>query len=373
MQDNPIQLNSISDAKVLLRVAYDVADLNSTFRIINSFNTIEKLLKNNNTVIIITHWGRPKAREQSHSINRMIPTIARLMYEHLGVSKDIICFSNQFESSLQEINEIIETNRNLIHILENVRFDTRETSSDENQKVSMAVDYSRLADYFVDEAFALSHRKHATNYCIKDHLQYAYGLSYGEETRQLTSIAKSPQTPLVVISGGAKLETKIPVLNKLAYRADSILVGGKICFTLLKARGDEVPGGYVDERLLDQAETLINSFGDKLILPVDFVFSDKDSEGRVYPYDIGPNTVNMFRQSIMNARSLFWNGPLGYYEQGYVDGTIAIAQEIRRNQNCYSVVGGGDIISSLPQELLTSFDFVSAGGGATLAYLAQRS
>jgi phosphoglycerate kinase len=237
--------------------------------------------------------------------------------------------------------------------------------------MEMAKEYSELGDYFVDESFPIYHRKHATNAYIKKCMPYAVGIAYQTEIEELTAISKTPQEPLVVISGGAKLETKIPVLEKLAFKADHILIGGLICFTLLEAKGIHIEGAQIDQSLVPYAESLINTYDDKLVFPVDFVYGDEG--GSRHPYDIGPKSIELFGSYIKKARSLFWNGPLGFYENGYTHGTKAIAQQILDNQQCYSIIGGGDITSSLSKEMLDKFDFVSAGGGATLDFLAKTS
>lgn len=363
-------INAIKNSKVLVRVNYDLPNLQEDSRIDDSLSTIQTLLEENNKVILCTHWGRPDAKDiESHS-HLSTSRLDDLIEEKLAES---VLFVNQF-NSWQEAKEEIDNARENIIILENTRFDVDEKSKDPAVRLRLAQKYADLADYYVDEAFAVSHRQETTNTEIKLLLPHCHGLSFLTEVDHLSKLT-SPELPFVVVMGGAKLETKLDLLNKILPKAEKLIVGGMLCFTFIAAKKalgftnlPEIFESKVETDFLQTAQDLIQKFGDKIVTPMDFVYSP---DGK-YAYDIGPKTLELFSDSLVGAKTVFWNGPMGFYEQPpYDHGTLELGRIIVGLTNAFKVVGGGDTGSALPGYILDGVDFVSMGGGATLDYLSK--
>lgn len=366
----PTNINAIKNSKVLVRVNYDLSNLEDDERIDDSLATIQTLLEENNKVILCTHWGRPDPEDiESHS-HLSTSRLDDLLEEKLAES---VLFINQF-NSWQEANEEINNARENVILLENTRFDNDEKSKDPAVRLELAKKYAALADYYVDEAFAVSHRQEATNTEIKELLPSCHGLSFLNEINNLNKL-KNPQCPFVVVMGGAKLETKLDLLNKILPKTDKLIVGGMLCFTFIAAKKalgiSNLPKTFdstVELDFIDKAKELIQQYGDKIVTPIDFVYSP---DGK-YAYDIGPKTLELFAISLSDAKTIFWNGPMGFYEKlPYDHGTLELGRTIIGLTNAFKIVGGGDTGSALPRYILDGIDFVSMGGGATLEYLSK--
>jgi phosphoglycerate kinase len=366
----PTNINSIKNSKVLVRVNYDLPNLEENERINDSLATIQTLLEENNKVILCTHWGRPDARDiESHS-SLSTSRLDDIIEEKLAES---VLFVNQF-SSWEEAKEEIDNARENVIILENTRYSLEEKSKDPAVRLQLAQKYAALADYFVDEAFAVSHRQEATNTEIKQLLPTCHGLSFLNEINNLDKL-KTPAKPFAVVMGGAKLETKLDLLYKILPKVDKLLVGGMLCFTFVAAKKalgyldqPEIFESIVETDFIQTAKELIVKYGDKILTPVDFVYSPDGSQA----FDIGPKTLELFGSTLKNAKTVFWNGPMGFYEKPpYDHGTLELGRIIVGLTNAFKVVGGGDTGSALPSYILDGIDFVSMGGGATLEYLSK--
>jgi phosphoglycerate kinase len=363
-----LKLNSISDSTVLVRVNYDLPLPISTERIDDSLSTIETLFENNNKVVILTHWGRPKDNDPKLSTKKLVSYIE----ESLGRT---VIYINQFKS-FEDAKDIINDSKEKIFLLENTRYNPDEKSKDSKVRLELAKSYAYLGDVYVDEAFPVSHRDEATNCEIKTKLPFCYGLSYQNEIENLDKIKANPKHPFVAIMGGAKLETKLPLLNKILPKVDKILVGGLLAFTFLQAKknlGQNIPeifDSILENDFVSIAEEILRNHADKIVLPLDLAYGE--NEGKKYGYDIGLETINLFKSEIAKAQTIFWNGPMGFCEKKPFDkGTIEIATAIAANKTCFSAIGGGDTGSAVPTDIEAQFNFVSMGGGATLEYLAK--
>ena len=363
-----LKINSISDSTVLVRVNYDLPLPISSERIDDSLSTLETLYENNNKVVLLTHWGRAKDGDKKLSTKSLVPYLE----ESLGRT---VVYINQFKS-FEDAKEIIEDSPEKFFLLENTRYNPDEQSKDPKVRLDLAKSYAYLGDAFVDEAFPVSHRDEATNCEIKTKLPFCYGISYQNEIQNLDKIKSNPASPFVAIMGGAKLETKLSLLNKILPKVDKILVGGLLAFTFLQAQknlGQDIPAIFdsiVEADFVSIAEDIIKNHSDKLVLPVDFVYGE--SQGKKYGYDIGPKTIELFEKEITKAKTIFWNGPMGFCEKKPFDkGTLSIAKAITNNKSAFTAIGGGDTGSAVPHEIESQFDFVSMGGGATLDYLAR--
>ena len=267
-----------------------------------------------------------------------------------------------------------------IILLENVRFYKEETENDPN----FAKQLASLADIYVNDAFGVAHRKHASTYGVARLLPNAIGFLMENEINIITNAVKEPQKPFVAIFGGAKVKDKIKAITNILKSADVLLVGGAMAYSFLVAKGRTVGRSFVDidsvkvaSKILDEA----NKLGKKIILPVDHVaymygdvkektFITDSLNGDMVGGDIGPQTVKMFEEEISNAKQVIWNGPLGKYEdKKFQKGTFEIAKAIG-NSNAYSIVGGGDSVSAVKQaHCMRMINHVSTGGGATLKLL----
>jgi phosphoglycerate kinase len=364
-----VNLPQITNSTVLLRVNYDLPNLESTARIEDSILTIKLLLNQGNKVVICTHWGRPEGQDSSLSTNVFDEILEGLLREN-------VTFVNQYDSFVEAKAEIRDTKARLI-LLENTRFHPDEKSKELFKREKLALEYSTLAEYFVDDAFAVSHRQEATNHEIKRLLPSCYGLSYQKEIEALDKLRNSANQPFAVIMGGAKLETKLQLINKILPIVDKIILGGMLCFTFLEASKrlgkKDIPDIFeskIEIEFVETAKELLSQYPGKIILPTDFVIGEINN--LKLALDIGPKTQELFQKELATAKTIFWNGPMGYYEQKPFDqGTIELGQFLTTLTDCYKVIGGGDTDSALPEFILGNLDFVSMGGGATLDYLGR--
>ncbi len=433
-----LSLDKIHNSTVLVRVSFDIPSLSDIERITDAIPTIKQLLEQNNKLILCTKWGKIKEKVEVKEMPnhpKSISNLVSILDKELkkinlkneknkdnseGNSIAIICV-NQFAFDFGELSKNLETmyfsiNQKNIILLENTHFDLREKSKDGSQRMEIAQEYAKLADFFVDEAFASSHRTEATNTEIKTLLPHAFGLSYTNEVRNLEKL-KNPKKPFVVIMGGAKLETKLLLLERLLPIADRILVAGLLAFTFIRAAKlnqiensqnnikidqkkkkqkektarqkvenlnnlekldnyqtlPEIFDSKIEEDFVTTARELLKKYKEKIILPSDFVYDQVSRDGKNLKLacDIGDETIANFGAEIKKAQTLFWNGPMGFFEKPPFDAaTHQIAQIITQSQ-CFSVLGGGDTNAALGAEILAKFSFVSMAGGATLDFLSR--
>jgi phosphoglycerate kinase len=373
-----MEISSIANKTVLIRVGFDIPNLHSLDRIKFSFKTLFLLLLNNNKLILISKWGRPNGYNPDFSLSKIFEIFSRefnnYLLSNLSLENSVqreslldnlsINFLDQFQIGFGEIQTIInKLPQNNITILENIYFDKRECSFKKDERLEIATLYSGLADVFIDECFISSHREDATNTEIKQLLPHTLGLNYQLEIKNLNYFLNQPERPFILVLGGAKLATKLPLLESLLPKVDRVMLGGTICFPFLNVMGKIETDCSKEE--LDLAFSIIEKYNDKLVLATDFVPSLKDAK------DIGPNSLNRFKEHLSTAKSVFWNGPLGQYEQlEFAKGTLEIAEFIS-NLGVHAVLGGGDSVAAIPENILNKFTFVSSGGGATLEFLSK--
>lgn len=365
---DPIDLNSIKNSNVLVRVGFDIPNLDSITRIESAIGTIQKLLENGNKLLLITKWGNREEKDYKYlrTTRHLAPVIQKLLDKPV-IYFDQLSYLND-QASLKHDLELCKSN---VILLENTHFWENENSKIPHLRMEAALFYSKIATYFVDECFISSHRTEATNKELKSLLPWSYGLQYLSEISSLNKF-KNPKKPFFLIMGGAKLQTKLPLLHKLLPLADQVFVGGLLCFTLVEASNQlgytklDIKNSPVESNLIKEAKIIMEQYGDKIVLPVDFVWLENKA------MDLGSDTISLFKSKLETAKSLFWNGPLGYYEDpSFRKSTLEIAGYITTLQNCYKLLGGGDTDVAIPCEIANKFDFVSKGGGATLEYLSQ--
>ena len=375
-----MSLADLHGKKILLKCDFNIPNLKSVERIEAAMATILELYNQQNTLIIVTHWGRPEGQVMPEwSTQKMLPVLQTICEAH-GVNTEIK-WMNQWAKGFEYLqDQISRLPSKSIVLLENTRFCPDEEGGDFDKRKILAEQYASLAEVIVDEAFSLSHRHEVTNTDIKLILPSEFGLQFEKEKMMLSQVKNHPKKPLVYLLGGAKLETKLPLVLRVIDQVDALVVGGQLCFTFLVAARNlglapyqnvDIGSSLVEQSFLEKASALLEKYGDKIVLPIDFVYDTNDSGAR-YAADIGPETIRLFEEKLKSAATIFWNGPMGRLEKKPFDtGTCEIAQYLATlGESVFVCVGGGDTVAGLPQDTVDKFGFVSTGGGASLAFLA---
>lgn len=370
----------VAGKRVLMRVDFntplDKGQIVDDTRIRAALPTIEYLREQGAAVILVSHLGRPKGGPEDEGL-RMDP-VARRLGELLGVEVLKLDKTVGFE--------VEEGLKNLpaggVAILENSRFQKEEKKNDPG----FAQALSRLADVYVNDAFGTAHRNHATTAGVAAHLPAVAGFLLENELKQLSRLVEDPQHPFVTILGGVKVSDKIGVIDRFLDFADSILIGGAMCFSFLKARGLSVGASLAEEEAIGiaaQALEKASGASGELLLPVDLVVADSFSDQaqtRVVPVDqipdgwmgldVGPETIANYISRITEAKTIFWNGPMGVFEMApFENGTKAVAEAVAA-ASALTVTGGGDTVAALNHfGLAEKIDHVSTGGGAAMELL----
>lgn len=373
----------INGKKVLLRVDFNVpidddGNIKDATRIKMELPTIKYLLMHNASVIICSHLGRPEGEVNTKF--SLFPIARYLIKELVGrVYFCNDCIGNDAEQKAKDLKpgEVL--------LLENVRFHKEEEQNDP----VFASKLASLADVYINDAFGTAHRKHASTYGVAKLLPSAVGLLMGKEVTAIRGVIDNPERPLLAILGGAKVSDKLPLLNHFVEKCDTILIGGGMAFTFLKAKGVKVGKSLVDDEKLDEAKEILQKAqerGVKVILPVDYLCSSEfspnakgvkikgDIPDDLQALDIGKKTVKLFVKEIKSAGSIIWNGPLGVFEfKNFANGTKEVAKAVIKFKG-KAVVGGGDSIAAINKVGDTkSIYHVSSGGGASLKLMAGES
>jgi phosphoglycerate kinase len=365
--------------RVLTRVDFNVpledGRITDDTRITSAIPTIQALLDAGAAVLLVSHLGRPKGQPNpKYSLAPVAAHLSELLGQPVKLAEDVVGPSAQSVA------------RNLgpgqVAMLENVRFEPGEEKNDPDFAGKLAA----LADAYVNDAFGAAHRAHASTEGVAHLLPNAAGLLMASELDALGKVLASPERPVVVLLGGAKISDKIGVITRFMETADAILVGGGIANTMLAAAGNELGKSLVEADALDTASTLLKQASDEgktLVVPTDVVVApsiDRATEARVVTageigsddaaFDIGPATVAAFAELIAGAKTVVWNGPMGLFEVEPFDrGTRAVAEAVAAS-GAYSVVGGGDSVAALQQMgLADEISHISTGGGASLEFL----
>jgi phosphoglycerate kinase len=341
-------------------------------RIRESLPTFRALLGAGASIVVATHLGRPGGKVVEEL---RVAAVAQRLGELLGITVEVA--PGVVGDAVKLRAEALGPGQVLV--LENVRFEPGEERNDP----AFARQLADLATAYVNDAFGTAHRAHASTEGVAHLLPSAAGLLMQKEVEVLGRVLRNPDEPLVGIVGGAKISSKIGVMESLLPRVGHMLVGGAMACTLLKARGAEVGSSRVEEDQLDTAARLLRESGGKLVLPVDAVVAEafsEDAPRRTVPaaeipagwmmLDVGPGTVRAFGEVIAGAGTVVWNGPLGVYEMpAFRAGTEGVAREVAGSR-ALSVVGGGDLGAALSElGLEDAITHVSTGGGATLEFL----
>jgi phosphoglycerate kinase len=352
-------------------------------RIRASLPTLVKLAKAGAKVIVAAHLGRPKGKPNPEFT---LAPVAKRLGELLQPEGIKVHFASDVtgDSAQEAVQELDEGE---VLLLENVRFDPREESKDDAERVALAEELAGLADVFVSDGFGVVHRKQASVYDVARKLPHAAGDLVLAEVNVLKKLTENPQRPYVVVLGGAKVSDKLAVIENLLAKADKLLIGGGMVFTFLKAQGHEVGKSLLEGDQLDTVKGYLETAkakGVEIVLPTDIVVAPEfkaDAPATVVPadaipadqlgLDIGPESAKKFAAEIAGAKTVFWNGPMGVFEmEAFAAGTKAVAQALTEVDGL-SVVGGGDSAAAVRQLGFTDdqFGHISTGGGASLEYL----
>jgi phosphoglycerate kinase len=369
-------LGDIDGRRVLVRcdlnVPLDGKRITDDGRIRASVPQIEALLAAGARVVVAAHLGRPKGRpDPAYSLG---PVWGRL--EEL-LSLDV--------SFVEEPTG--DPGEAYVALLENMRFDPRETSTDDAERGELADILASHADAFVDDAFGAVHRKHASVYDVAQRLPHAAGDLVRREVEVLRRLTDSPEEPYVVVLGGSKVSDKLAVIESLLPTVDRLLVGGGMCFTFLAAQGHDVGKSLLEADQVEACRALLES--GKVVLPTDVVAADTVSAdattelvaaaaipAELIGLDIGPDSVSRFAEELEGARTVFWNGPMGVFElEPFAAGTRGVAEAVASLTDALTVVGGGDSAAAVRRLGIGEdrFSHISTGGGASLEYLEGKS
>ena len=379
----------VSGRHILVRSDFNVplddeGNITDSGRITASLPTIKALIEGGAKVILSAHLGRPKGEvNPKYSLAPVAEALSEALGQYVALAGDV-----SGEDAHERANGL---NDGDVLLLENVRFDPRETSKDEAERGAFADELVALAadnGAFVSDGFGVVHRAQASVYDVAKRLPAYAGKLVQKEVETLAAVAEKPEHPYVVVLGGAKVSDKLGVIEALAGKADKVIIGGGMCYTLLAAKGYNVQNSLLQEDQIDNCKELLERFGDKIVLPVDLVAATEfnaDAENKVVALDgipegwmsldIGPEAVKKFDEVIASSKTVFWNGPMGVFEmEAFSKGTAGVAQSIidaTAKNGSFTVVGGGDSAASVRLLGLDEegFSHISTGGGASLEFL----
>lgn len=371
----------VQNKKVLVRCDFNVpldketGKITNDLRIVAALPTIKYLLENNAKVILCSHLGKPKGEIKP---NLTLKPVAERLSEYLGF--EVKFATDIIGESAKKLSNELEPGKAIL--LENVRFDAREEANDKEFSKELA----NLADIYVNDAFGTAHRAHSSTTGVAEFLPAVCGFLMEKEVKMLGDCLDNPQRPFVAILGGAKVSDKIKVIENLLEKVDTIIIGGGMTFTFLKAMGYEVGNSICELDRLDIAKETIEKAkekGVKLLLPIDTVCGKEfanDTEmitvdSKQIPegwqgLDIGPKAIEEYTQELKKAKTVIWNGPLGVFEfESFAKGTNAIAK-VLSELNATTIVGGGDSVAAVEKGGFSDkITHISTGGGASLEFL----
>lgn len=355
----------------------EIGEITDDSRITSSLPTIKYLIEKGAKVILMSHLGRPKG--EANQKFTLAPVADRLS---LLLGQKVI-FKNDPKVVSEDVRKAAANLKNgQVMLLENVRFRKEETENAEGFSKELA----DLADIFVNDAFGTAHRAHSSTVGVATYIPAVSGFLMEKEVEFLGNAIEHPKRPFLAIMGGAKVSDKIPVIENLLEKVDSIIIGGGMAYTFIKAQGYEIGKSIVEEEMTDMALALLRKAEEKgvsLLLPVDIRAAkefNNDSPSIIYSYDsipsdwmgldIGEKTIELFKSEIDKAKTIVWNGPMGVFEMpNFALGTKAIALALAKSQGT-TIIGGGDSAAAVKQfDLADQMTHISTGGGASLEFL----
>jgi len=388
-----VTIRSLSDLdvagrRVLVRVDFNVPfkkgveprEISDDGRIRAALPTISHLLEAGASVVLATHLGRPKGEPAAEfTLEPVAARLGELLSAKVIYATDVTGSDAQLKVANLQIGEVL--------LLENVRFDPRETSKVATEREALAKELAFFADFFVSEGFGVVHRKQASVTDVAKLLPHAAGLLVEAEIRVFKKVLEDPDRPYTVVLGGSKVSDKLGVISHLLTKVNTLIVGGGMCFTFLKAQGHEVGNSLLEMEQIETVKGFLSSAIEnnvKVLLPVDIVVADafaadanhkvvsiQDIEDGWIGLDIGPKSCEIFTDAIAASKTVVWNGPMGVFEmEAFAAGTKAVANAMTQS-SAMTVVGGGDSAAAVRVLKLdeNKFTHISTGGGASLEFL----
>ncbi len=374
---------SVADAdvkgkRVVVRVDFNVpiADgvVTDDTRIRAALPTLKLLIERGARVIAMSHLGRPSGTgyEEAYSMAPVAERLSELLGQPVAYVQDVCGDEALAAAEALSDGEVL--------LVENLRFDKREKKNDPEFSAELA----RLGEVYVNDAFGAAHRAHASVVGVPALLPAYAGLLLAGEVETITGMIEAPEHPFVAILGGSKVSDKIGVIDHLSELVDVLLIGGGMCFTFMRAQGKQIGASLVEDEWVERAGDMLAKAaerGCKLVLPVDYVVADRfaaDAETKVVSadeipegwmgLDVGPETCALYASYIADAKTVFWNGPMGVFEMdAFAAGTRSVGEAIAANDACTSIVGGGDSAAAVKKfDLADGVTFISTGGGASM-------
>lgn len=348
-------LEKIKKKDILMRVDFNVdfakGKIFDAYRIESLKKTLA-FLKPAKRIVLISHFDDPQTKDKKYSFKKLIPQIEKILNLKIG-------FLENFDSPIKE----------KINLFENLRF----WSGEKNCDLNFAKKLKKFGDLFINEAFSVSHRKHASVYLLPKLLPTLYGFNFEKEVNLLNKVLKAKN--LALILGGAKISTKFPLIKKFLKKADLIFLAGGLANTYLKAKGFEVGKSLVENEMIKEIKKIKS---EKIFVPFDFITQKLENKylGEIKEedviYDVGKESLRILFSELKKIKTIVWNGPLGYVEnKNFEKGSLALAKFLLNLKRKFVLIGGGDTLAFLQRKrLLKKFKYLSTGGGAMLYYLA---
>lgn len=381
----PFLDHNFANKKVLVRVDFNVPltdqfQITDDTRMVAALPTINKIVNDGGSVILMSHLGRPNLGfDEKYSLKHLVPHLGKLLNKEVKFCEDSIG-----EKALKMSEEL---KKGEILLLENLRFYKHETAGN----LYFAEELSKLADFYVNDAFGTAHRAHASTTMVANFFtgNKSFGNLLENEINNLEKVLKAPKKPFTAIIGGAKVSGKINVIENLMDKVTDIIIGGGMSYTFIKAQGGKIGSSLVEDNQITTAKDIIKKakkLGVNLHIPTDTVIADAFSntantaECDIFEIpdgwmglDIGEKTIAQFKEVIANSATILWNGPMGVFEmESFEKGTKAIAYSVveATEKGSYSLIGGGDSVAAINKyEMGDRVSYVSTGGGAMLEYL----
>ena len=372
----------VAGKKVLVRADFNVpmkdGAITNDNRIVQALPTINYLIENNAKVILFSHLGKVKTEEDKAKLS--LKPVAERLAELLG--KEVTFVPETRGEALEAAVAALKDGDVLV--FENTRFEDVDGKKESKNDAELGKYWASLGDLFVNDAFGTAHRAHASNVGIASNLESAAGFLMEKEIKFIGGAVDEPVRPFVAILGGAKVSDKIGVIKHLLNKADKVLIGGGMAYTFMKAQGLEIGKSLLEADKVELAKELLESAGDKLILPIDAKMAHEfGNDGEItiakneaFPadqmaLDIGPASVELFTKELEGAKTVVWNGPMGVFElSNFAQGTIGVCEAIAKLSDAVTIIGGGDSAAAAMQlGFADDFTHISTGGGASLEYL----
>jgi len=375
---------NFADKKAVIRVDFNVPldenfKVTDTTRIEAAKPTIDKILKDGGSVILMSHLGRPKGAEEKYSLKHIVDTTSKILGVNVKFVSD--CIGVEAEQAAQDLKpgEVL--------LLENLRFHKEEEAGD----AEFAKKLANLGDVYVNDAFGTAHRAHASTTIIANYFpeNKTFGLLLAKEIESLNKVLKNSEKPVTAVLGGSKVSSKITVIENILDKVDHLIIGGGMTFTFIKAQGGKIGDSICEDDKQDLALEILAKAKEKNVqvhLPVDVIAADSFSnDAKIQVVDVtaipdgwqgldaGPKSLENFKKVILESKTILWNGPLGVFEmENFAKGTIALGNFIAEatENGAFSLVGGGDSVAAVKQfSLEPKMSYVSTGGGAMLEML----